>query len=783
VFDGGAVLEVTGAAAANRGDVERFLLPFDLAHPLPANPQPQVVTPASLRVHLRRTLSAATPRWTSLRAAASARMALMPFQIEPALALVQGMASRVLLADDVGLGKTVQAGLAIAEVHRREPRARILVVTPAGLREQWRDELAERFELTAEVIDAASLARTAATLPPDVNPWTVAPLAITSVDFVKRPEVIRGLEPLIWDLAVFDEAHALATHSDRGTAAALLCARARRLILVSATPHPGDDAAFDRLTALGALEGDRRPLVVFRRGRREVSVPDARRTRWLRVQPTPAEAVVYRDLAAYARRLRRETAPGAPGGAHLLVSVLTRRALSSPAVLARSIERRMALLSGDTSPSALQLALPLVSGDGPEDGEPISELALPGLASREEEVSLLRRMLAHAREAARTESKMAVLRRWLRRVREPVIVFTHYRDTLDHVVETVGLNLAPVLHGGLEADERRRQLRAFTDGDAPVLLATDAASEGLNLHWRCRVVLSLEVPWTPLCLEQRIGRVDRLGQRKRPHAVTLVARRTPEEGIAARLQARADHAGTSAPFQREPVAVNGRIEAFRQPAAPGLPTLVPAALTEVRRVHHCRGLAPSPPRRPSRPVEHRAPVAVLSRRPGRLRLYWLVRAFLDDAEGIPFWDTVLGSTTDLDMTTPPKRASEVAACLSRWRSIDIVGDEAVVAAHEALAAAVARDVGLWLDARVERERAIAAEVRRSVGRLAATFVQAGLFDRRAERGRAEQRRMAEAALASTDACLHRLERLRRASRGGRDIAAVVCTARNDRRSR
>src|SRR6185503_13968298 len=123
-----------------------------------------------------------------------ARIDLLPHQLEPALALVRGLGSRVLLADDVGLGKTIQAGLAIAELRHGGAAERTLVLTPAGLREQWAAELADRFGLVPEVVDMADIRRRAAMLPIGLNPWSTVPLAIASIDYVKRPEVLPAVQ-------------------------------------------------------------------------------------------------------------------------------------------------------------------------------------------------------------------------------------------------------------------------------------------------------------------------------------------------------------------------------------------------------------------------------------------------------------------------------------------------------------------------------------------------------------------------------------------------------------
>ena len=130
----------------------------------------------------------------------------------------------------------------IAEVLARQPEARVLVVSPAALREQWRHELQTRFRLDADVLDAAGVAGVAAALRPGINPWALPPIIVTSIDYIKRPEVMRSLEALTWDIVVFDEAHNLAGRSDRAAAAQAVARRARAVVLLTATPHSGDDS-------------------------------------------------------------------------------------------------------------------------------------------------------------------------------------------------------------------------------------------------------------------------------------------------------------------------------------------------------------------------------------------------------------------------------------------------------------------------------------------------------------------------------------------------------------
>src|SRR5688572_20922138 len=196
-----AVVELAGVDPSNTGRTSHFILPFEPLDRLPGyGNRPRVVRASAWRRIARAVLADAAPAWRSLRAAARADVALLPYQLEPALAMTSGLACRFLLADEVGLGKTIQAGLMVAELLAREREARVLIVTPAGLREQWRDELRDRFAIDATPIDAAALVHAAANLPPGVNPWAIPRVAITSIDFLKRGDVIRSLEPLAWDL-------------------------------------------------------------------------------------------------------------------------------------------------------------------------------------------------------------------------------------------------------------------------------------------------------------------------------------------------------------------------------------------------------------------------------------------------------------------------------------------------------------------------------------------------------------------------------------------------------
>ena len=175
----------------------------------------------------------------------------MPHQIDPVLAVLRGRASRLLLADAVGLGKTIQAALLVRELRARGCADRVLILVPSGLREQWRQELSHRTGLRADIIDAAALAARTRELPPDINPWSLPGILIVSLDFIKQPSVLRGASAIVWDILIADEAHNLNEGTDRLAAADLLARHSRHVVLLTATPHHGSDDAFATLCRIG----------------------------------------------------------------------------------------------------------------------------------------------------------------------------------------------------------------------------------------------------------------------------------------------------------------------------------------------------------------------------------------------------------------------------------------------------------------------------------------------------------------------------------------------------
>jgi superfamily II DNA or RNA helicase len=519
-----------------------FLAPFD--RPVGAAPptRPRTIRPQQAAARLAGLFARAGSVGTPI-SAVRASIALHPHQLEPVLAVLAG-ARRILVADDVGLGKTVQAGLVLAEVVAREGSPAALVIVPASLRAQWTRELELRFGIAAMNADRDALDRLARTGWRDADPWQRSNVWIASLDFLKQRHVRDALPLRPWDLVIVDEAHEACGDSERHETCAAILRRARRVVLLTATPHSGDQTRFNRLVELGDLGNAADDLVLFRRTRMDLGWPVDRRVRWTALVPSGAEAAVLDGLRDFERWMLAEAGTSRRDTALLLLSVFRKRALSTMTALARSIERRLDWLEAGGHRDAFDWLQPRL-GFEEDDGDDIGADARAGLAALVSfapalERTWLARLHLLARAAVSHESKVTRLARLVRRTREPAVIFTEFRDSLRVLSERLRpLREVAELHGGQTPAERTHQLDRFLEGRASVLVATDVAGQGLNLQRRARWVISLELPWDPAKIAQRVGRVDRIGQPLPVHATLLVTRHEAEAGLLTRLAKRA----------------------------------------------------------------------------------------------------------------------------------------------------------------------------------------------------------------------------------------------------
>jgi hypothetical protein len=387
----------------------------------------------------------------------------------------------------------------------------------------------------------------------------------------------------------------------------------------------------------------------------------------------------------------------------------------------------------------------------------------------------LEQILDLAARAARAESKLHTLRRFLRRTQEPAIVFTEYRDTLVPLAAALEGFSAASLHGGLGATERRHALDQFRSGAVRLLLATDAASEGLNLQQRCRLVVNLELPWTPARLEQRVGRVDRIGQRRRVHALQLVGAGTSEQSTVASLLRRMDRVhdvfaamrtgGGEQDVGRWAIAGEGppALPDSGAPLPAGLivPDLRDAAVLEAERASVSRALAKAAGEVTGL---HRPFVAVAH--PTTLHESWVFRLQFTDEDDELVWEALIGIACGTgDRLSRRSSDFRTHADASRAALAPVVED-----AHHRLRARLISALNPGVALASLREEAIIAAAHNRHGRMAAALVQRGLFDRRVERAAEAQDAALQDMLGRCRARLAQLARRRLPRTAARELA-------------
>jgi SNF2 family DNA or RNA helicase len=424
------------------------------------------------------------------------------YQWQTAQTVLRRMRGRAILADEVGLGKTIEAGLVLSELRIRGLGARALVVVPAGLAEQWREELERKFALPVTIAGRGDQAQDGQ-----------QPVVIVSLAAARREPFRSALASRPWDVVIMDEAHRL---RNPGSASGRLARTlsARYLLLLTATPVENrlqDLYELVSLVAPGLLgtpaqfraqhgSGDpgsprdvsglraRTREVMIRHRRSEVSLMLPQRlAETVLVAPTAEEADLYAQIAARIRRQARD----APPARRMTLRSLARLAGSSPAAVA-----------------------PTLGKVGWDD-------------------------LARRADAAGSPSKIAELVTRLRSAGpEKVLVFTAFRRTLELMageLNDAGIPAA-VYHGGLARPDKEKAIRCFRD-EVPVMLSTESAGEGRNLQF-CHVMVNVDLPWNPMQIEQRLGRLHRVGQTHEVVLTNLVARGTIEQRILHVLEAK-----------------------------------------------------------------------------------------------------------------------------------------------------------------------------------------------------------------------------------------------------
>ena len=552
------------------------------------------------------------PHQTTITAPFFGAVQAEEFQLVPLLQALQMPRISLLLADDVGLGKTIEAGLILTELILRRRIRRILIITPATLRTQWQQEMKEKFSLSFELIDRAKTHETQKRFGFDANPWRTHSRIITSYYYLRQPDILEQFmattrlsahsAQLPWDLLIVDEAHNLmpspfGKDSDLAEMLRQISPYFEHKIFLSATPHNGhtrsfsglleqlDPVRFIQTTEFTRADRERIGQVVVRRLKREINALDdqaGRPPRFSRRIAEPLElyfgrnektvAIAFQHFRKAVYRAIAQNRESERMAGSFALEVLNKRLLSAPHTFANSwfrfqegIKAEHDVQMGELTATQRALQEELEDDRESESRQQLAtktagawlkpflseeitqeigrlDLALERLGLRADHPHLPNEDARYARLQKFIAERLQAEKQW--RKDERLIIFTEYKTTLDYLLRRLREDyrdssgtVIRELFGGMGDDEREQIKIAFNDesNSLRILVATDAASEGLNLQESARYVLHYDIPWNPSRLDQRNGRLDRHGQARDVYVFHFASRDDADIAFLARI--------------------------------------------------------------------------------------------------------------------------------------------------------------------------------------------------------------------------------------------------------
>lgn len=530
------------------------------------------------------------PPPTALLAAGRSRIRFHLYQQIPALRMLSLPRPRILNASDVGLGKTIETGIALRELIARRRAGRILIVCPAGIMEQWQEELATKFGLDFRIFDRDGVHTAKKEIEFGANAWATEPRIIASFDYLKRRDgVFREVQGVRFNVVVCDECHHLAHNlptdhdiSDRHRLGQWISKASDALILLSATPHSGYDKSFASL--LNLLEPTLVPDMekmrygnysrhLVRHLKRHIKNPDgsdffvpAKLSKPIPVTLTEDEAAVHAAVAQQAGALDEQAEKlkdvREKYALRLVATILRKRASSSLAALRSTVTHRMenlekaaeevevrrdhlrALRKGETIPDEALSQLELDAHRSFLARIRAAGKKLRTIEQESQDLLDLQELLAKC--PTDTDSKAETLLAELKAIHEAnptdkIIIFSEYADTVEWLVNFLnrnGYEGRVVQYDATTLNTSAKRKKAVADFAKPetlLLVSTDSAAEGLNLQEHCHRVIEVELPFNPNRSLQRRGRVDRFGQEKECEFGFLYAKDTYEGEVLKRL--------------------------------------------------------------------------------------------------------------------------------------------------------------------------------------------------------------------------------------------------------
>jgi superfamily II DNA or RNA helicase len=495
---------------------------------------------------------------------------IQDYQLDPLVRAIDMARVNLLIADDVGLGKTIEAGLVVQEMIVRHRARTVLIVCPASLQVKWRNEMHEKFGLEFRIVDTEFVKLLRRERGIHANPWSSFPRLITSMDWMKSGDGLRLIKDILpphttyprkFDILVIDEAHNIAPSaasryalpSQRTRLVRMIAPHFEHRLFLSATPHNGDPVSFtsllelldDQRFARGVMPDDKALQRVMVRRLKDDLVDEhgqriyaKRELMPLPVDYTVEEREIHELLKAYTKSRSCD----------FIHKLLKKRIFSSPMAFATTLTRHRQFLAnrgGHRVPIVMKERILhkaiLRSEEEYANDEQIEEAQDEAVEAAteleapltDEQRQMLDKMAAWAERAKnKSDSKAKAILAWLDEHLltdgEPnnarVILFTEYRDTQSWLMQILatsgwGGERLMILNGGTDPDERERIKAAFQtnpdDSAVRILLATNTASEGIDLQNYCNYLIHIEIPWNPNVMEQRNGRIDRHGQKQK----------------------------------------------------------------------------------------------------------------------------------------------------------------------------------------------------------------------------------------------------------------------------
>lgn len=543
--DDGELLHCDGVSDLVRGRSALFLTKLERDILILDPARTELVADASSHfnstfLYLEARLRQSTPNDDRIHLGHRGVMNLTPYQLDPALQALRQPRQRILIADAVGLGKTLEAGILASELIARGRGQRILVITLKSMLTQFQKEFWSRFSIPLVRLDSVGLQRVRNQIPANHNPFNYYDRSIISIDTLKNNLEYRNyLENAWWDIIVIDECHNVAARagesglSRRARLARMLASRSDTLILLSATPHDGSARSFASLMSLldptaisdpddyTPADYQHKGLVIrrFKKDIRDQVAEDfkERVTEQLRHPASPEEEAAYEALLAipFTQKGKRQA-----GKQQELQRVGMQKSIfSSPAAALESTHRRIQLLQG--------------AERGPNEEEQAEIAGLQTFADALGNIDAARftkfqRLLTHLKDSEYGWKPSDPADR--------LVIFSERIETLQWLLATMPGMLGmkddhfQILHGGMSDTEQQAIVERFGRRDDPirVLLCSDVASEGLNLHYFCHRLIHFDLPWSLMVFQQRNGRVDRYGQRQQPRITYLFTETTVE---------------------------------------------------------------------------------------------------------------------------------------------------------------------------------------------------------------------------------------------------------------